>query len=271
MLVHPERLATQSDICAPSVRLSPFVGAYWSRAACNDGRTMRVLPDASTYIIFDLAGENAGSAYIVGTLLRPVLIELSGRVDRVGVRLRPGMANLLFGISARDLRHRVSSLRDARIRLSSSFLDALSIAPDFRSRADAIEDWLWGQLSTLEPSVLSAPAETAQLFHAVISGAGPRDLTELSGWSERKIQRFFLGRFGATAATLKRWGRFRRSLAVLEAENSPSRVIVSSRLGYSDQAHMCREFREFAGTDIGSLLTERRSVGNVQAVGQSNI
>jgi len=78
----------------------------------------------------------------------------------------------------------------------------------------------------------------------------------------------FLARFGASAATIRRLSRFRRSLADLEARAHPSRASASAHLGYSDQAHMCREFREFAGTDIGSLLAERRSVGIVQAAGQ---
>lgn len=111
-------------------------------------------------------------------------------------------------------------------------------------------------------------AETSRLLQAVDRGSGPRALSALTGWNERKIQRLFLTRFGASAATIRRLRRFRRSLAALEAEQHPSRASASSDLGYSDQAHMCREFREFAGTDIGSLLAERRSVGIVQAAGQ---
>lgn len=265
------RLATQSDTCGPSAHLSPFVGAYWSRSGFNDGRTMRVLPDASSYVIFELAGEKAGCAYLVGTLLQPVLIELNGQVGRIGIRLRPGMANLLFGISARDIRQHVSGLDDAYIRSSSSLLEALATTRDFRSRVGAIENWLLGQLQTLRPSAVATQIETAQLFNAVIRGAGPRDLRALVGWSERRIQRFFRDRFGASAATLSRWSRFRRSLAALETKNHPSRATVSAELGYSDQAHMCREFREFSGTDIGSLLSERQNVGNVQAVGQATV
>lgn len=269
LLEHRRRLAT-SNSCEPSVHLSPFVGAYWSRAAFHDGRTMRVLPDASSYIIFELAGEIAGAAYLVGTHLQPILVELNGEVDRVGIRFRPGMASLLFGISARDLRHPVSGLHDAGIRLPSSLLDELSNA-DFRSRVGAIEEWLLDQLAGLKPPALAAQAETTRLLHAVIKGIGPRDLTEFTGWSERKTQRFFLKRFGASAARLRRLSRFRRSLAILEADDHAPRAIISTQLGYSDQAHMCRDFREFAGTDISSLLSERRSVGNVQAAGQSTI
>jgi hypothetical protein len=140
----PERVATLSKSCDPNVRLNPFVDAYWSRAAFHDGRTMRVLPDASSYLIFELAGERAGSAYVVGTHLRPIVVELNGEVDRVGITFRPGMANMLLRVSARDFRDRVGSLRDARIRLPPSLLDGLSKVPDFRSRVGAIESWLLG-------------------------------------------------------------------------------------------------------------------------------
>jgi hypothetical protein len=230
---------------------------------------MRVLPEASSYVIFELAGEIAGSAYLVGTLLRPVLVELRGEVDRVGIRFRPGMASLLLDLSASDFRDKVAGLSAACIRLPPSLLDELSGAADFRSRIGVLENWLLRRLSRREPSALAAQTETGRLFRAVMRGAGPRDLAELTGWNERKIQRVFLERFGASAATLRRWSRFRRTLSVLETANHSSRAMVATQQGYSDQAHMCREFREFAGTDIRSLLAERRSVGNVQAAGQS--
>lgn len=229
---------------------------------------MRVLPDASSYLIFEFAGKMAGSAYFVGTQLRPILVELDGQVDRVGIRFRPGMANLFFGMSASDLRDRVASLNDACIQLPTSLLDEFSARPDLRSRIDAIDDWLSRRLSKLEPSALEAQIETTQLLRAVIGGVGPRELRMLTGWNERKTQRYFRERFGVSAATLARWSRFRRSLAILESERRQSRAILSAQLGYSDQAHMCREFREFAGTGIGSLLAERQSVGNIQAAGQ---
>jgi AraC-like DNA-binding protein len=230
---------------------------------------MRVLPDVSSYLIFELAGEMAGASYLVGTQLRPILVKLNGEVDRLGIRFRPGMASLLFCVSAGDLRDRVAGLNEVHVQLPSSLLDELAGAPHFRSRVNAMENWLTDRLAKLKPSALAAQTVTDRLFHAVIRGAGPRDLSRLTGWNERKIQRFFRERFGASAATLRRWSRFHRSLARLEAAENPSRAIVSTELGYSDQAHMCREFREFSGTAIGSLLAERRSVGNVQAAGQS--
>ena len=229
---------------------------------------MRVLPDASTYILFDLAGEMAGSAYVVGTLLHPVLVPLRGEVDRVGIKLRPGAANLLFGIPARDMRDRVVGLSDVSTQFRPSLLEELSNAVGFSERIGVVENWLLGELQRLKPSKLRIHSETNRLLHAVHRGAGPRALLELTGWNERKIQRVFLARFGASAATIRRLCRFRRSLDVLEAKDHPSRASASTQLGYSDQAHMCREFRKFAGTDIGTLLAERRSVGNVQAEGQ---
>lgn len=261
-------MATHSQISAPDIRLSPFVEAHWWRAAREEGRSMRVLAEASSYILFELAGERAGSANLVGTLLRPVLVPLRGDVDRIGVKLRPGTANLLFGIPASDVRDRVVGLRDVSARFRPSLFDELSAAADFPARVRAVENWLRREIGRLDPSAPAVQAETNRLFDAVARGAGPQDLMELTGWNERRIQRLFLARFGASATTIRRLSRFRRSLTALETEDHPSRASASAGLGYSDQAHMCREFREFAGTDIGSLLAERRSVGIVQAAGQ---
>jgi hypothetical protein len=229
---------------------------------------MRVLAEPSSYILFELAGERAGSASVIGTLLRPVLVPLRGDVDRVGIKLRPGAANLFFGLSARDARGRVIGLGDVSSRFRPALFDELLAARDFRARVHVVETWLLGELTRLRPSQLAIHAETNRLFHAVARGAGRKELIELTGWGERKIQRIFLTRFGASAATLRRLTRFRRSLTTFETEIHSSRASASADLGYSDQAHMCREFREFAGTDIGSLLSERRSVGIVQAAGQ---
>jgi AraC-like DNA-binding protein len=261
-------LATHSQISEADIRLRPFVDAHWWRAAREEGRSMRVLAEASSYILFELAGERAGSASVVGTLLRPVLVPLRGNVDRVGIKLRPGAVNLLFGLSARDVRDRVIGLRDVSSRFPLALFDELHAATDFHARVRVVDNWLCGELARLKPSALAFQAETNRLFHAVARGAGQQELMELTGWNERKIQRLFVTRFGASAATIKRLSRFRRTLTALETGIHPSRASASADLGYSDQAHMCREFREFAGTDIGSLLSERRSVGIVQAAGQ---
>ena len=188
---------------------------------------MRVLAEASSYILFELAGDRAGSASVVGTLLRPVLVPLRGNVDRVGIKLRPGAVNLLFGLSARDVRDRVIGLRDVSSHFPLALFDELQAATDFRARVRVVENWLCGELARLKPSQLAFQAETNRLFRAVARGAGQQ-----------------------------------------ETGIHPSRASASADLGYSDQAHMCREFRDFAGTDIGSLLSERRSVGIVQAAGQ---
>ncbi len=261
-------MATESRIYNPGLQLTPLVDIYWSRSASGDRRTIRVLPDASTYIIFELAGESAGAAYVVGTLLHPVVFGLDGDVDRIGIRFRPGMADLLFDHSARDLTNRVAGLDEAGIQLPPPQFDALSNATDHSSRVSVIEDWLLRRMSEMAPAVLRSRDEVSRLYEAVANGASPRGLRDLTGWNERKLQRFFLEHFGAPVARLRRLCRFRRSLAALESRTHRSRAMLSTELGYSDQAHMCREFREFTGTDIGSLLAERRNVGNVQAAGQ---
>jgi hypothetical protein len=102
-----------------------------------------------------------------------------------------------------------------------------------------VENWLRGELTRLKPSQLAMHDETNRLFHAVARGAGQKELMELTGWNERKIQRLFLTRFGASAATIRRLSRFRRSLTALESEIHPSRASASADLGATATRRTC--------------------------------
>jgi hypothetical protein len=155
-----------------------------------------------------------------------------------------------------DVRNRAVGLNDVRFR--PSLFDELSRAIDFRAHVGIVEDWLLDELERLRPSTLHS--ETNRLFHAVDRGAGPRALMELTGWNERRIQRFFLTRFGASAATIRRLRRFRRSLAVLEAEAHPSRARVAAHLGFSGVARFDRVggvARDAGAVDAARIPVER--------------
>ncbi len=69
--------------------------------------------------------------------------------------------------------------------------------------------------------------------------------------SERTLHRRSLAAFGYSPQTLARVLRFRRALAGLRAGTAP--VQVAADLGFTDQAHLTREVRRFAGTTPGAV------------------
>jgi AraC-like DNA-binding protein len=71
------------------------------------------------------------------------------------------------------------------------------------------------------------------------------DAVQRSGYSHRTLIDLFAGAVGLTP---KRYARVRRfHVALRRASQHASWADIAAGLGYSDQAHFSREFREFAG------------------------
>ena len=252
-----------TDLIAPAPHLTPYVQAYWRRrGAFDQPRTLRVLPDATLDIIWEFAGAWAGRAYVVGAQLKPILVPLSGQVDRIGVRLQAGMAPAVLGRPVGDLRDRFAPLDDLSLGCPELF-ERLAEAEGLAARARLLDAWLTDRILRRAPD-RRIVEETAAVATALAGGAGPKALLAATGWSERRLQRVCRGRFGASAATLHRWRRFDLAVSRLEAGRC-GLARLAADLGYADQAHMSRDFHHFAGVPIGAWLAERAGVGFVQA------
>lgn len=73
-----------------------------------------------------------------------------------------------------------------------------------------------------------------------------KDLEAESGYSSRYLQSVFLEKIGITPKQMCRQVRFQAALRTLEKADGRTLAQIAASLGYSDQAHLSREFREFA-------------------------
>lgn len=247
----------------PSPFLRTFIEGYWQRRGVySPAKKVRVLPDACTKLIFELAPMPWPSCYVVGTQLVPIVVTLDGTVDRVGIRFRPGMAGFFLDRSLYGTAGRMLELAELGIEDGSFLLERLAETEGSSARAAVLDAWLLKRWEKLQPDN-GELRETVLLSKAILRGLSPRDLAALMGWSERRLQRVCRHRFGASAANLHRFYRFeclQRRLAAPPAELAD----LAAEFGFADQAHMAREFRHFSGSTISSLLRERAAVGNLQ-------
>jgi transcriptional regulator GlxA family with amidase domain len=84
-------------------------------------------------------------------------------------------------------------------------------------------------------------------------GALAREL----GWSHRRLIARFREQLGLPPKTLARILRFERVSELLRDTEEPRLAEVAFDCGYYDQAHLNRDFREFAGTTPGDYLARR--------------
>lgn len=214
---------------APPADLQPFIEAFWRSSGQGSAR---VLPDGCADVVIDLRDATLTA---VGTMTRPLVIE-SGR-EMFGVRFRAGCAAAFFGTP-------LSEFTDARIPVRDRGLLAARVSDagsDHERRSVAAA----AIRQSFHERALDARL-TAAVGQIVQSG-GRRSIDSISetvGISRQHLARLFAHHVGTSPKTFARITRFRRALRLAPKQRWPDLAL---ELGYFDQSHLIREFRQFAG------------------------
>lgn len=242
----------------PHPRLRPFVGEYSGYRIGGGAPGVHVgLPSRSlTFIVaFDDPVDVDGGlhqrdrywAMLAGLHARPVLIRHDGRQHGVQVSVTPAGAAALFGVAAGALSHQVAHLGAVAPDVADELVERLTAARSWRGRWAVLDAVL---LARLRPDEAMAP-ELAHAWSAMVRGHGAigvGDLAASVGWSRPHLSRRFTAAFGMPPKVLSRVVRFERAQRMLRLPTRPSLASVAAVCGYADQAHMNRDFHEFAGS-----------------------
>jgi AraC-like DNA-binding protein len=252
---------------APPASLGRHVQCLWRiRAPAGDATPQRILPDGSVELVLNLGDafrrhEPDGQigvqprALVVGITDRPLIIEAAGRVDLIGVRFRPGVAGGVLGIPQAALAGACHDLRDLGVRPLHGLLEVVGNADSDRDRLGCMEAGL------LEASRQARPPATTvhQAAGWIVGHAGRAPiggLAHLTGQSQRHLERQFRREVGLTPKGLARIRRFQSLVARLAGAAPPRWATLAIECGYTDQAHLTREFRAFAGTTPAAYWRE---------------
>jgi AraC-like DNA-binding protein len=187
-----------------------------------------------------------GHAIVGGARAAPYVRDISQPVGSVGAQLRPGVAELLLGVPASELAGRHTRLDDLWGRGAEELRERLVLAGDSRRRLDLFEAALIARLPrvrALHPAVAHALAQ----FATTDDIAGVVDEV---GYSHRQFISVFRRAVGLAPKQYCRVQRLQRAIASLSARRSLAEIAVAA--GFSDQAHLTREFRELAGISPGA-------------------
>ncbi len=247
------------EVIFPRPALRPFIGQMWAStsAAQAAGTREHVLPTGQMHMVFRLAGPPlrmyADAADTVGRVIAaPVLggarssfyiKDISGPVMSVGVQLLPGAAQALFGVSAAELAGGHVVLSDLWGGTADSLLQQLSDASDPGRQLAVLE-------SVLAANLRGAPVLHPAVAQALAACAHPGRIDTMvrdSRYSHRGFIALFRQATGMSPKRYARLLRFQTVLAALRRKPGGSLAALAHQAGYSDQAHMTREFREFAG------------------------
>ena len=217
----------------PPAALAPYVDRYWTSDAAPAAGERRILPDGCIDLLIELDGDHA-SARIVGTMTRAAVLPAGAQLRIVAVRFRPGAA-------AGFLRVDADELTDLDVDLPALGL-ALDLDP--RDPLRSLERFLLARIPAAPRPV--ADYAIARLLHATPTLP---ELARETGWSRQWLTRECRRRVGVTPKQLARVARLQRAIIALQARRLPAHGFASlaPALGYFDQAHMAKDFRELAG------------------------
>jgi AraC-like DNA-binding protein len=181
-----------------------------------------------------------------------------------GVAIRPGLAGAILGLPIAELTDRhipIDALWGARGNaLREQLLAAVKPAGVFR----ILERELLARLVRL-PLIRPAIAQALSMHCSGWAHSRVGDIQRNTGFSPKHFIALFRAAVGLTPKHYYRVQRFNAILRVIAANPHASLADVASSAGYSDQSHLTREFREFAGIaprqyrprDAGSILHHR--------------
>jgi len=247
---------------APGVGLADAIRCYWTICGRIDEADVpvrnRVLPDNCIDVIFDLR-EGATAAFVVGPMLAAELLHYRD-ADLLGVRFRPGAATEFLGVRASDLLPR--DVNAADIWRDAPELTERLLASAPASRLALLDTYLLGRRHAVREAGIARRASAAiERSHGLLS---VRTLTNALGVTERTLQRAFDAAVGIGPKQALRVQRFRAAAAAVTRGAAGSLSRIAAMCGYSDQAHMTRDFVSLGGATPTELRDEQRLVREVK-------
>lgn len=217
------------------------------------GEPQRVVADGRVEIILHLAepfsrvaadgSTKQSDALVSGQLTAPIRLAGNGAGDVVGIRFRTTAAASVLRVPLADLTDRVEPLAVISKRLAADLLNAARSHEQPGGRASAIARALWQHISRSPDSLAAHATSALEISNPLRIEALARSL----GTTTRTLERRVTLATGLPPATLRRVMRFRRAFRRLEAAPRGTWAEVATRSGYADQAHLIRDFRQFAG------------------------
>jgi AraC-like DNA-binding protein len=245
---------------SPAEDLGQVIACTWERTAPPDQAAARILPDGCVDLIW-----RDGDLMVAGPDRGHFLSPLRPGARVAGVRLRPGMAGLVLGLPASELRDSRVGLEEVWGRDGAELDERLGLAAAPRKRRSILEDTVRSRLSRAgdpDPLIVAAARALGR------PGARVGELGFRLGLSERQLRRRFADAVGYGPKTLDRVLRFQRFLALgtrITATEGLARL--AADLGYSDQAHLSRDCLQLSGLTPTALIGERREPEAASAAG----
>lgn len=261
----------------PRPPLNGFVECFWTLEGDGASRDSaltssgappeRILPDGCVELILNFGDrfsqhhddrrELQPRHFLVGQMSGPILISPNGAVQLLGIRFHPGGTTPFVRVPMNELTDRVAALGSVSSELERELLSVSECLPSLSQKIAAVEAALSGRLLRG-----SHDSPSMRLAARVVQSAGLISVDQLAGdagISSRQLERRFLREIGIGPKLLGRILRFQQVFRAVERLDA-AWASIAVECGYYDQAHLIRDFNQFAGQTPSVLLAEQSSL-----------
>jgi AraC-like DNA-binding protein len=241
---------TEAKVFEPPADLSDLVSVFWTGHWDLRGQAPHVtelLGDPCVHFAVE-TGESQPGSRLVGVWTRLWRRKLEGFGHVRGVKLRAGAVRAFVNVPAHTLANRIVPLESVFGREATGELERdLERHERDEDAFGAFSSWL--RLRRLEPQDddIRLAVELANLIASDPDITTVARLTERSGLGARALQRLFRGHVGASPKWVIRRHRLQEVALRLERGDTVSLARLAAELGYTDQAHLARDFKSAVG------------------------
>jgi AraC-like DNA-binding protein len=261
-------------LVAPTPALRPYVTSYVGFDVSGPPGVHLGVPSRALVAVISLSdplhvSASCFSAMAGGLTTRSVAIRHEGRLHGVKLSLTPLGARALYGRPASALSDDLVPLVDLLGHFGAELVERLGAAVTWSARFAALDDLLLRVVRRAENErdVRLVRPEVLEAWGRLVASCGRLRVASLAselGWSRRHLSREFRAEFGLTPKTAARVLRFERAHQLATAAESLSWAEVSTDAGYTDQAHLVRDWGEFTGCSPAAWRRAEVLVGAAQ-------
>lgn len=260
----------------PEPSLAPFIHCYWflsePDAAHTPGALQPIVPDGRMELVVNLADRfhrhhRAGSierqpaSLFAGQITRSILVQPTGTIDLVGVRFRPAGAASILPLPPAELREHLVDSAILRPDMIRDLPDRLHVARDVPARLRTLNR----HFARLRPRWTGPDPGLEAALDRIIHSHGRLRIGALAaylGMSRRTLERRFDAGVGMTPKLFARITRFQHAFRQIQQTGPGTFSHVAHRCGYFDQAHLIRDFHDFAGTSPSRFFATRPTLAD---------
>lgn len=231
----------------PADTLQSFIYCYWelkTSQPLEEAFNYRVVADGCIDIFFAL--NNPTENFVMGFCREYTEFELDNSFHYVGVRFLPTMFPQLFKVDASELSNRYEHLSAVIPETANYISDRFSQALSLTEIKERLDSWFNHLIADAD---FDSDNRLYEAIHIILHKSGVLNIQKdlKTGISPRQLRRLFRFYIGDTAKTFSQVVRFQNILRAKPSTQSLKENKLFFDVGYYDQAHFIKEFKNFYG------------------------